>query len=559
MGVQLATGPTPYGVALIGDFPGDDEVKYGKPFTGRAGFKFDRLLEYAGLSRSNFDIWHVCWCQPPDNKLEGTDYEAAACEYWKAQWKPLLSRVNVAVPMGNTALYALTGERSILTQRGYIRPHADSFAHLIPTVHPSFIVGGQSKYGAAFIHDVQHAVELSKSGLQPELVEYVLDPTPGVAFEWAKQYRRILSSVEGSGNPIRLAYDIETPDKGPDEGALAADDPTYFIHRISFAYEPLHALSVPWTGDYIGAIRLLLESSGEKVVWNKEFDNPRIRHNGVEINGTIHDGMVAWHILHSDLPKGLGFVATFTCPNQSAWKHLSHSSPAFYNATDSDVELRSFLRIEQDLKATGLWSVYQSDVLDLEPILQYMSQMGMPIDPVIREEKARLLSERLVSVTQEMSAAVPLAARRIDHVFVNTPKDTAGLCERPATRTGFACSNCGLPRPPKSHFKRFVKKNNPCADAGRVEQLVDVTEYYRLSPFTPSRDQLTRYHQHLGRPLPSKYDKKAGKKRVSFDEKALSKLTAKYPDDILYGLILKQRQLQKVGGTYIGYYQGNEG
>lgn len=534
-----------YGVLLVGEALGADEAEQGKPFVGKSGFKLTRLLEWAGLDRSKFSIINAAWCRPPENKLDGTSYEIPAISHCRqAHWDKLLAKHRVICPMGNVPLAAFTGRKGILSQRGYICP-GPGVTHLLPTVHPSFIQRGQSKYSAAFIHDIQKAVELASTGLKVEFTAYILDPLPGVAYAWAKAYL-------ASGAKY-LAYDIETPGKAEDEQELDPDDdPTYFIQRIGFAYEANAALSIPWEPAYIPAIRLLLESDGEKVVWNGEFDNPRIKHNGVKINGLIHDGMVAWHVLHSDLPKGLGFVATFTCLYQPAWKHLSHARPAFYNATDADVELRSMLVIEAELRRTGLWDVYQRDVVDLDPILRFMSEKGMPVDLQIRSEKAVLLAEKQGTVLGLLEAAVPMSARRIEQVYVNTPKVLDGLLSRGSTRLIRCCDRCGVVKPNKPHFRHLKTKINPCDGAGIVARQIDVTEYYRLSGFKPSREQLIRYQRALGRAVPMIKDKKTGLLKPSMDEKALKKLALQFPLDPLYNLVIQYREIDKLAGSYIG-------
>lgn len=548
----------PYGVALVGEALGKDEAEAGHPFVGRAGHKLTRLIEWAGLDRSRFDIFNTVWCRPPDNKLEGQPFEHGAIDHCKhTQWGRLLDRNRVIVPMGNVPLHAFTGRKGILSVRGYISggPSWSPALHLVPTVHPSFIQRGQSKYSAAFIHDIQKAVELARDGLRFEQTNYLLDPLPGVAYEWAKHYREFLdrSQRDGVGN-LYLAYDIETPYKGDDEGDLDPDDdPTFFIERIGFSYEPHHAMSIPWEGPYLPAIKLLMESSGEKVVWNAGFDNPRIRHNGVQINGLVHDGMVAWHVLHSDLPKGLGFVATFTCPYQPAWKHLSSSRPAFYNATDADVELRSMLAIRTELKRTGLWDVYQRDVVDLDPILRYMSEQGMPVDATVRATNAAILAEKQKFVLGQLEDLVPLNARKIEHVYVNTPRDTEGLYSRRGSRVITVCPGCGLVKPRKDHFKVYKRKVNGCAALEPTTSEVEIVEYYRLAQFKPSREQLIRYQTAMNRYIPKTRDKQKGTMRPSMDEKALKGLIAKFPDDKLYPLVLESRELQKLQGTYIGY------
>jgi hypothetical protein len=501
----------------------------------RASHKLTRLLEWAGFDRGKFDIIST------EGEIDANQRE-------------LLRRNRVVVPMGNVPLAALTGREGVLSVRGYIQGGQGELAglHILPTVHPTFIQRGQSKYSAAFIHDVQKAVELAERGYQFESTSYILDPLPSVAYEWARTYVDNLRrhNVDES---LYLAYDIETPYKGDDEGDLDPDaDSSYFIQRIGFCYEAGRALSIPWEGPYLPAIKLLMESEGEKVVWNGGFDNPRIRHNGVNIHGLVHDGMVAWHVLHSDLPKGLGFVATFTCPYQPAWKHLSHARPAFYNATDADVELRSMLAIESELRRTGLWDVYQRDVVDLDPILRFMSEAGMPVDATIRAGNAAILDEKLRFIKGELEGLVPLAARKVEHVYKKPPVTTTGLFTRPATVVVKRCDRCGVANPRADHFKVFKKKSNPCGGAERC--LVDEpgVEWYRLAQFKPSREQIIRYQQHFNRTVPMTRDKKSGQMRPTTDEKAMKTLILKYPHDPLYNLILEYRELDKLAGTYVG-------
>lgn len=557
MAPSLAT-KEPYGVALVGEALGADEAEAGSPFVGKAGFRLTRLIEWAGLDRARFDIFNTAWCRPPDNKLDGEWYERGAISHCRSHhWDSLLSRNRVVIPMGNLPQRELLGIRGgILTTRGYIYTAENAGYYVIPTVHPSFIQRGQSRWSAPFISDLQKAVSLAAAGMPPVVYDYRLDPSPLEALHWAEGYRRALRTDP----TLYLAFDIETPGKDEDEDELEVDldapDKTWTIERIGFSYRPYSALSIPWDPIYFAAIRILLESSGQKVVWNTGFDVPRVRRQGFAINGTIHDGMIAWHVLHSDLPKRLGFVATFTCPWQPAWKHLSSQRPAFYNATDADVELSSMLVIERELRRAGLWEVYQRDVVELEPILVHMHQKGMPIDAVVREKHAIELAERQRVVDEEMEKLIPDGARRIDHVFARRPKETEGLLCREADGEVRRCSVCGLLNPTKPHFKRYVKKVNPCADAVVRTRVERVEQYYRVAPWSPSRDHLIRYHAVVRRPCPMVWDKKAGKRKISFGEKQLKELMVKHQDDPLYGLILQHRRLDKVAGTYIGRPSG---
>ncbi len=312
-----------YGVALVGDQLSDDDVEAGAPFKGAAGFKLTRLLQWAGFERSGFDIYNAAWCQPPSSLLDTPLEHDAVAHCRSAHWGRLVTVRNpaVVVPMGNLPLRAfLPNRQGILAARGYTYPSGLGY-HIVPTVPPSMLVGSWAKYAAAFINDIRKAVKLAREGIPIYPRNYTIDPTPIEAYRWAQAYRSVLAADPR----VRVAYDIETPGKKEDEGdSEAGSDPnlndrTYHIFRIGFSYQPYSALTVPWTPPYIPAIKLILESEGDKVVWNKGFDNPRIEAKGVQIKGQVHDGMIAWHVLQSDLPKGLGFVATFMCPDQEAW------------------------------------------------------------------------------------------------------------------------------------------------------------------------------------------------------------------------------------------------
>src|ERR1019366_4194226 len=71
---------TPQGrVMFIGEAPGRDEDRSGKPFVGRAGQLLDRMLASIGLDRNvNAYITNVINWRPPDNR-DPSPEEAAIC------------------------------------------------------------------------------------------------------------------------------------------------------------------------------------------------------------------------------------------------------------------------------------------------------------------------------------------------------------------------------------------------------------------------------------------------------------------------------------------------
>ena len=65
-------------VMFIGEAPGRNEDLKGKPFVGRAGDIFDKLLASAGLTREGIYLCNILKCRPPENREPLSD-EVAAC------------------------------------------------------------------------------------------------------------------------------------------------------------------------------------------------------------------------------------------------------------------------------------------------------------------------------------------------------------------------------------------------------------------------------------------------------------------------------------------------
>ncbi|HTZ35698.1 MAG TPA: uracil-DNA glycosylase, partial [Stellaceae bacterium] len=65
-------------VLIIGEAPGADEDRIGKPFVGRAGQLLDRMLAAIGLDRGGVQITNVIYWRPPGNR-KPTAAEIASC------------------------------------------------------------------------------------------------------------------------------------------------------------------------------------------------------------------------------------------------------------------------------------------------------------------------------------------------------------------------------------------------------------------------------------------------------------------------------------------------
>jgi DNA polymerase len=72
-------------VVLVGEGPGVNEDRLGRPFVGRAGDLLVRLLGSIGWQRGDVFITNVVKCRPPDNRDPEPDEVAACAPYLRRQ------------------------------------------------------------------------------------------------------------------------------------------------------------------------------------------------------------------------------------------------------------------------------------------------------------------------------------------------------------------------------------------------------------------------------------------------------------------------------------------
>jgi uracil-DNA glycosylase len=132
-------------VMFVGEQPGDQEDKEGRPFVGPAGKLFDRALEEAGIDRSQVYVTnavkHFKWTGRGKRRIHQKPNwsEIAACRPWlDAELGVVKPRVLVA--LGATAAQSLFGRQFRVTkERG--KPLESELAPVaFATVHPSAIL-----------------------------------------------------------------------------------------------------------------------------------------------------------------------------------------------------------------------------------------------------------------------------------------------------------------------------------------------------------------------------------------------------------------------------------
>jgi uracil-DNA glycosylase len=161
-------GPKRAHIMLLGEVPGDQEDRQGKPFVGPAGRLLDESLDAAGIPRDDVYVTnavkHFRWEPRGKRRLhkKPSARQIEACRPW-LQAEILVIKPEVIVCLGATAAQTMLGrEFRITKQRGEFFEREEAW--LTATYHPSAILRAPDKQDrdrmrAEFVEDLHHAAE----------------------------------------------------------------------------------------------------------------------------------------------------------------------------------------------------------------------------------------------------------------------------------------------------------------------------------------------------------------------------------------------------------------
>jgi uracil-DNA glycosylase len=132
-------------VMLVGEQPGDQEDKAGRPFVGPAGRLLDEALDEAGIDRTRAYVTNVVkhfkWQPRGKRRIHAKPSwsEMTACRPWlDAELEAV--RPEVLVCLGATAAQALLGRQFRVTKERGKQVESDLAPHVLATIHPSAVL-----------------------------------------------------------------------------------------------------------------------------------------------------------------------------------------------------------------------------------------------------------------------------------------------------------------------------------------------------------------------------------------------------------------------------------
>jgi uracil-DNA glycosylase len=162
----IGEGPESADAMFVGEQPGDQEDKEGRPFVGPAGRMFDKALAEVGIDRSHVyvtnTVKHFKWQQRGKRRLHQKPNwtEMTACRPWLDAELELV-HPRVLVCLGATAAQALLGRQFRVTKQRGVPVDSPLAEVVLATIHPSAILRAQDRDAeyAGFVDDLRKVAE----------------------------------------------------------------------------------------------------------------------------------------------------------------------------------------------------------------------------------------------------------------------------------------------------------------------------------------------------------------------------------------------------------------
>lgn len=312
-------GPDEPKIIVIGEGPGVNERRQGKPFVGESGTILNLALKQAGLSRDD-DCWitNATACQPL--KGEGPKERLAAAKACSGRWRrELAERPGIPVwVLGGVAAQATLGQDDFkITDRASTLHRIDGRAY-IPSIHPAAIlrggVGGAQGpelifwnlvYDAGKVRALAEGRDIEiKADLDLFWDRGLQDPS---IVEDAFKYLEAEAYDRGW-----FAFDVETTGF---DGRDARSPAWAILNAIGFGF-PHYGLScavdcmTPFTWDVTR--RLLEDPTLAKVAHNRLYEDCVTYWHFLRIRGKLHDTLLQHHVLFPGLAHDLQTVVSMT-------------------------------------------------------------------------------------------------------------------------------------------------------------------------------------------------------------------------------------------------------
>lgn len=432
----LPAGPQPADIMIVGEAPGVREEQTGMVFCGTSGQELTRMLHEAGINRSECRVTNVTPVRPPGNdinhffrkksQLKGDEHFIGG-RYCTQEilvgLKHLRSELaatqpKVIIALGDTALWALTGNSGIGNYRGSLLHLSPVFegpfgpdVWVIPTYHPAAILR-QWSWRFIAVQDLRRARRQLDNPVTEPQYSFLTRPSFTDAIATIRQLRG-----RAALGKLPLAIDIET------RGG--------FIDCIGIAWSETEAISIPLAvmsggnSSYFTfeeELQLLLEfrelakhPNVEHLGQNYLYDMQYFAKEQGWYRVPVMDTMLAHATCFPGLPKSLDYLSSLYLDWHQYWKNESKEADKnfsdeqrwVYNCKDCVVTYALREPIQKTIDSLGLQPQVDHIHRLFEPLL-FMMFRGVRFDGSKRDRFAGEIMEQRGQLElwfQELSGA----------------------------------------------------------------------------------------------------------------------------------------------------------
>ena len=126
-------GPEDADILFIGEAPGFNEDRQGRPFVGASGKLLEQLIASLGLTRKQVYIANVVKCRPPENRAPLPDEIEACRPYLDRQIE--LIQPKLVITLGRFSMARSFPGQSITQIHGQVKREGD--VSIVPMFHPA--------------------------------------------------------------------------------------------------------------------------------------------------------------------------------------------------------------------------------------------------------------------------------------------------------------------------------------------------------------------------------------------------------------------------------------
>lgn len=461
-------GPQPASILIIGEAPGEQELAMGQPFVGASGQELTRMLTEAGIARASCRVTNVTPHRPPNNDIshffgkKSSGFQPVGGRYPSKEITEGLELLrqeiestapNIIIPLGDTALWALTGHGGITKWRGSnLRTNGRGPVgtlsrefKVVPTYHPAAILR-QWSWRYIAVNDLRRAKRKSET-FRPEPereTNFIIEPD----FRFIQGYLGGILEDLGKG-PRRLSVDIETTGR--------------HMSLIGIATSPLNAVCIPLmtrngTGHYwpeheeqaiIALLRQVFQHPNAQLIGqNHLYDAQYFVRQAFIWPRFTFDTMLAHHTCFPGLPKSLDFLSSMYLDHHVYWKdelkdyrELPVDEMQFrtYNCKDTTITFELANVLQDVVLKMGVKEQFQFQMDICRPLL-WMMLRGVKIDGSKRKELAKEISGKMAEheIWFQKTIGTFVGSGNGKAPWYNSPQQTATLlykeCNAPEVR-----------------------------------------------------------------------------------------------------------------------------